>query len=70
MNTNGIEHNLKVGALVWSLNCTQNQIYEIVGFTKKRVVCKEVGIQRVDGIQMLEVNLSTSNHSPENLFEV
>ncbi|MBU2968755.1 hypothetical protein KO527_05255 [Pseudoalteromonas sp. C2R02] len=70
MQTNGIEHYLKVGGLVWSLACTVGQVFRIKNITNKRVVCQEVGMLTPDGIVMFDLNLSHSNHSPENLFEV
>jgi hypothetical protein len=70
MKTNNLEHNLKVGSLVWSLTSTWKQVYRIKKITEKRIVCQEVGAYRDNGIVLHGLNLARSNHVPENLFEV
>lgn len=70
MITNNLEHDLKIGQLVWSLKCTVDQVYKIKKITNKRIVCQEVGSYGGIGIVLNGLNLSHSNHSPENLFNV
>lgn len=69
--TNGIQHDLQVGDIVWSTTCTVGQVFEIVRFTEKRVVCKEVGeLTSYSNLTIHNRNVSHSNHCPSSLFKV
>ena len=69
MKTNNIHHDLKLNCNVWSLNCLPSQIFKVIGFTEKRVACKEIGRNNGNGLELYTKESNTSYHSIENLFE-
>ena len=70
MKTNNIHHGLKLNSKVWSLNCLPSQIFKVIGFTEKRVVCRQIGSNNGNGLELYTKEFNKSYHSIENLFEV
>ena len=72
MMTNGINHNLKIGQLVWSLTGRESRIFKVAKIGAKRITCYEVGFMNASSGLVIDINSNESHslHSPENLVEV
>tara|TARA_R110000851_G_scaffold29329_1_gene80859 strand:- start:53 stop:247 length:195 start_codon:yes stop_codon:yes gene_type:complete len=59
--------NLKLGQNARSLNSQNCQIFKVIGFTAKRVVCREIGRDNGRGLELYTREFNKSYHSLENL---
>ena len=63
-------NNFKIGQNVKSLNSQACQIFKVIGFTAKRVVCREVGRDNGRGFEPYTREFNKSYHSAQNLLKL
>ena len=70
MITAGIKHNFHKGQYIWSLNCLEDMVFEIVNITPKRIVAKHVGYMDGRKVNFNNANYAVSNFRPQHIFEL
>ena len=70
MITAGIKHNFRKGQYIWSLNCLEDMVFEIVKITANRSVAKHVGWMDGRKVNFHNANYAVSNFRPSNIFEL
>ena len=70
MVTAGIKHDFLKGQYIWSLNCLEDMVFQIVNITPKRIVAKHVGKMEGRKVFFHGDNYSVSNFRPQHIFLV